>query len=257
MRYRKNLMIIVFGYISMELKMELDTKLTFPCAIKSNNAQMNIGGSAANQAIAAARCGAKTSLIGTIGNDIFGKNILSALRRDGIHSSGIAKKELPTSIINSIFDKNGEKASIIMEGANTDICAEQIPDNLLNEKTLLLLQNDIALEINKDIAKRAKSGGARNIICIEHEQNIDDKLLNYADFIIVNDKILPPKNTNAILVEHKNRAFDAFCGSFSACWQAGLSIERAKQYGHSAAKLAAKNNALPYLCDVEDDIKHR
>ncbi len=249
-------MILVFGHISMELEMETGSPLIFPSKVKSTKAHIDIGGSAANQAIAAARCGAKVSLIGAIGNDLFGKNILGALRREGINSSGIAKCELPTSIINSIINENNEKASVIMEGANADICAEQIPDNLLNEKTLLLLQNDIALEINKDIVARAKAGGARSIICIEHKGNIDNVLLDYTDIVIITgNEILNHKNVNIINVEYESHAFDAFCGSFSACLQAGLSIERAKEYGYSAAELTAKNKTFPYLCDVENSLK--
>ena len=247
-------MILNFGYIYMELQMNLSDSLKFPCSITSDTGYITSGGSAINQIIAAARCGAKTSLIGSIGNDTFGKTILNTLRREGIQTSGIAKCELPTAIINSIINDKGEKASIIMQGANSSISTGQIPDNSLNEKTLILLQNDITLDVNINILKRAKQGASRSIMCLEHGGNIDTSLFDLLDIAIVNDQVSMPKtkDTRIITIKHKDRAFDAFCGSFAACVQAGVNLERAMKYGHLAAELTSKNSSFPYLCDIED-----
>ncbi len=249
-------MIVSFGYICMELQMDISGELAFPCAVKSRNSHLVIGGSATNQAISAARCGAKASLIGTIGNDIFGKTILATLRREGIHSSGIVKSDEPTSIINSITIPNGQQASIIMEGASNNISAKQIPDNLLNEKTLLLLQNDINIETNTDILKRCKKGGAKSIICVSHENNIDKALFDYSDIQIINEQVSYCDNKSTIKVKYTSKAFDAFCGSFAACFQAGLALELSTKYGHVAAQKYMESGSFPYICDIEEDVKN-
>ncbi len=251
-------MIISFGYICMELETPLRAPLTFPCEVKSDNASLKLGGKSANQAIAAARCGAKISLIGAIGNDIFGKTILAALRKEGIHTSGIAKKELASSVINSIIDADGLKASMIMQGANAQISAEQIPDNSLNEKTLLLLQNNIDLDININILKRANKGGARSIMCMEHvhENKVNQDIFDYIDIAIISEDInryisITQENIKVkiVIINHKNRAFDAFCGCFAACLQAGLTLNRSIERGHKAAEKYITDKDFPYLCD--------
>ncbi len=255
--------------------MNLADPLDFPCSIKSSDAYTSIGGSAANQAIAAARCGAKTSLIGAIGNDLLGKTILDTLRREGIASTGIAKKTLPTSIINSIIDMNAQKASITLEGANADISTQQIPSFALNEKTTLLLQNDVDSDVNITVLKRAKECGGRSIMCINHANNLNTALLDNLDMAIINENIktdiekqcFPIKDYivakdaslgGTRLATHTNGCFDAFCGCFAACIQAGMSIEHSIEYAEIAAELTTKKagayNAFPYLGDIEDHI---
>ncbi len=235
--------------------MEIDTPFAFPCSIKSCDSSLNIGGSAANQIIAAARCGAKTSIIGVVGNDLFGKTILNTFRREGVRASGIVKSDDPTSLINSIINMDSQKSSILMEGANEHISAAQIPDSLLNEKTLILLQNDINIDINTDILKRTKSGGARSIICIEHGNNIDKTLFDYSDIQIINNQISCCDTKSTIKISHTNKAFDAFCGSFAACFQAGLNLELSAKYGHAAAQKYIEHDKFPYLCDIEEGLK--
>ncbi len=169
-------MILDFGYLCMTFKLNLPSKINFPCHINTNNSNIRVGGSATNQAIAAARSGAKTALIGTVGNDIFGKTILDTLRREGINSSGIAKSDTQTGIIHEIVNVENEKSVISSSGANLESIASQIPDNMLNERALVLLQTDVTKEINLDILKRTKSRNAKSLICIGDAKNINEEM---------------------------------------------------------------------------------
>ena len=290
----------------MEIQIDLGEKLSFPCTMTPENATVSAGGSAVNQMIAAARCGAKTSIVGSIGEDIFAQHILETLRREGINTAGIAKRKTQTSVINSIIDNEGQKASVIFEGANIDSTAEQIPDSSLNEKNLILLQNDIKTISNINILKRAKNCGAITIMSLNHANNIETSMFEDVDITIINEhafenicnKIhLSGKNrakslatetkthiiiakdhgllgTNATNINGDNNSytkgfdgneiidksgsFDAFCGCFAACIQAGVNLDRSMKYARAAANLTAMKygtyNAFPYLSDIEEII---
>ncbi len=248
-------MILVFGHICMELQASINqASIKFPCSITANSDNIKIGGNAANQAIAAARSGAKTSLIGIIGNDLFGQNILNCLRHEGIQSSGIIKStEKPTGVINSIINKNGAPAKILLSGANSEIKSDLITDSSLNERVMLLLQDDLPNEINLKIIQRSNKKGAISIICFNSAQNIDDSLLNSANISIINDNgnVIINKTHGTKLEIFEN--FNSFCATFAAAKQAGLTMQRAIEYGNAAASLDA-SKGFPYLDDIKSKL---
>lgn len=294
-------MILDFGYLCMTFRLDLSSSFDFPCYMTAEKSHTYVGGHAASQAVAAARSGAKIALIGTIGNDIFGKTILATLRQEGINASGIAKSDTPTGVIHALINHKQQKATIFSANANLESVPEQLPNNMLSERTLILLQNDMTPDINKAILKRAKTRNAYAIMCISHAENIEDTMFDDLDIVILDENILPEiceqlsvpletgvqslaEKTNAHCIITKDQGasgayainkngekheqgitsknaptsqadiFDSFCGTFAASIQARLPLPKAMQYGVSAAKLTAQNDAFPYLGDIEDNL---
>ena len=184
-------MILDFGYLCMTFRLNLSSSFDFPCHMTAEESHTYVGGHAANQAIAAARSGAKIALIGTIGNDVFGKTILATLRREGINASGIAKSDMPTGVIHALINHDQQKATIFSASANLESVPDQLPDNMLSERALILLQNDITADVNKEILKRAKTRNAYAIMCISHTDNIEGTMFNDLDIVIIDENILP------------------------------------------------------------------
>src|SRR3954452_399484 len=56
------------------------------------------GGKGANQAVAAARAGARVRLVGAVGDDDFGAAALQELRNEGIDVSGVRRTTEPTGV---------------------------------------------------------------------------------------------------------------------------------------------------------------
>ncbi len=240
-------MIIVFGHISLNIQTELTQPLTLE---KENNAKTgitDIGGHAAIQAIAAARAGAKVSLCGTIGNDVFGKTILDTLRREGINATSIAKNEASqTGQTITIHTKNTQPLIITIQGANKYTNATQIPDNIFNERTIVLLQNDMPDAINTIITSRAQSKGAKVLLAITNTDQECPELSEKVDMIIDKD----PQNKSG---------FNCFCGTLAACLQAGMNQTQAQKFAQAAGRMAAEKgggySALPYLDDLEKKLE--
>jgi len=77
------------------------------------------GGKGANQAVAAARLGARVAFIGAVGADAFGYEARSVLDAEGIDLSGLIElADDPTGVALILVDRAGENAIAVASGAN-------------------------------------------------------------------------------------------------------------------------------------------
>ncbi|RDU97447.1 ribokinase [Trinickia dinghuensis] len=77
------------------------------------------GGKGGNQAVAAARLGAQVAMIGCVGDDDNGKQLVAGLHRDGIDCNGVATDAaLPTGVAMIVVDDAGQNAIVIVAGSN-------------------------------------------------------------------------------------------------------------------------------------------
>lgn len=106
-------------------------------------------GRGANQAVVAARLGAEVSMIGAVGDDTFGEEILANLTDCGVDTSGV--KIIPDQSSGSahITVVDGDNAIVIVLGANGDVEPQLIAeaDELLADVTCILLQNELPVEV--------------------------------------------------------------------------------------------------------------
>jgi len=80
---------------------------------------MAAGGKGANQAVAAARAGAKVTLIARVGQDLFGDEAVAGFRREGIDCRWIARDpEAASGIALILVDREGENLISVALGAN-------------------------------------------------------------------------------------------------------------------------------------------
>lgn len=145
------------------------------------------GGKGMNQAIAAARAGAKVAMVGKIGDDGFGTRALNTLKREGVSVSGIAVSEtLPTGCATVFIDEAGENQIVVAQGANADVSPDQVPDEILGPQHVLLLQMEIRGESNLNVLERAAKLGATTILNLAPAQTLPREALGHLDYLIVN-----------------------------------------------------------------------
>lgn len=180
-------MLIVFGSINMDFH---TTVGHFPQAgetVLAPHYETHPGGKGANQAFAAARAGAKTALIGKIGDDGMGQRILAHLRRNEVMTSGVARSEtLPTGMASVIKNKKGENIIIAASGANATVKADQVPDDILHDKNVVLMQMELPFAEMMDVMTRAKTHGAKIILNLAPAIKIAPEALKLLDTLIVN-----------------------------------------------------------------------
>jgi len=99
------------------------------------------GGSAANFASAIASLGMKTSIIGKVGNDWFGRFLVSKLRRLGVDTSYVKfDKKINTGIAFTIVNSNNERTMLSYRGANVKLSPNEINEECIKNAKLLQLK---------------------------------------------------------------------------------------------------------------------
>ncbi len=205
-------MIIVFGSLNMDMSVRLEKLPQAGETILSSDYDLNPGGKGGNQALAAARAGAKVAVVGKVGDDNYGRSITEALRRDGVIVSGVAKSDdLPTGTALTARDTTtGQKQVIILSGANVEAAADQIPDEILVPGNVLLMQMELPVEETLSVLERAKQRGCTTILNMAPALDIPKRAIGNLDYLIVNsievkqiaEKLGLSIDSNAIKIAH-------------------------------------------------------
>ncbi|HEY5057411.1 MAG TPA: ribokinase [Gaiellaceae bacterium] len=111
------------------------------------------GGKGANQAVAAARLGARVTMLGCVGDDEFGRSALEELRRAGVDLDRLKVAPGVSSGVALItVDASGENAIVVAPGANLELRAEDVE---LPDADGVLCQLEIPLETVTYVAATA------------------------------------------------------------------------------------------------------
>jgi len=106
------------------------------------------GGKGSNQAVAAARAGAKVSFIGKVGNDPFGDLARSTYQQEGIDARYLLTSHTATGAAAIILDAaTGENSIIVVPGACLDLTPEEVAEmkNLIAGSAIFVTQLELAL----------------------------------------------------------------------------------------------------------------
>lgn len=139
------------------------------------------GGKGANQAIAAARLGARVRLIGAVGNDDDGRAMAANARSAGVDVSAVQITTLPTGVALIIVDAQGENSIVVCPGANTSIDVSAVE---IREDENLLGQLEVPPEVVSELAARTSGFVAVNA---SPADRLPVSLRRRADLIIVNE----------------------------------------------------------------------
>lgn len=100
------------------------------------------GGKGANQAVAAARLGARVALFGCVGGDVVAEEALAGLREAAVEQRWLVK-DAPTGVALITVDSGGETTIVVAPGANAELRPE---DLVLDEAEAVLGQQEIPAE---------------------------------------------------------------------------------------------------------------
>lgn len=142
-------MILVCGSANLDLVVRTP-RLPHPGETVIGSAfQTHPGGKGANQAVAAARLGAKTYFLGKLGKDAFGERLLESLRDSGV-DVGLCWESLePTGIAMILVDEAGQNEIVVAPGANADLHPADVRravDEMEEPPTVALAQLEIPVK---------------------------------------------------------------------------------------------------------------
>ncbi len=141
------------------------------------------GGKGGNQAVAAARMGARVAMAGRIGADDFGARLADGLDRAGVDRAQVTVVPGASGMSVAVVEDGGAYGAVIVSGANLALDGEvAVPPGT----TSLLLQNEIPEAANVAAATRARAAGARVILNAAPARPLSPALLALTDLLVVN-----------------------------------------------------------------------
>lgn len=146
------------------------------------------GGKGANQAVAAARANANVSMIGAIGTDGFGSELLESLSRDNINTSNVFVKEGSSGIAFIVVNDQGENSIVLSRGANGKVGVDDV--QMLVDKfdvDAVLLQNEISLEVTFEVIRLAYGRAKKIYYNPAPAQVIPYDILKMVDVLVLNE----------------------------------------------------------------------
>lgn len=125
-----------------------------------------LGGKGANQAIASARAGAQTAIIGCVGKDIFSQPVMRGLEADGIDVRGVRAVDGPTGVAHIRVDSSGENDIVMVPLANSSISENDVDHGLADasDDDVLMLQLEIPAHIASYSARQAHQYGMKVVL---------------------------------------------------------------------------------------------
>lgn len=175
------------------------------------------GGKGANQAVAAARLGARVRMLGAVGDDADGQGMLQNLRDSGVDTSGVWLGESPTGTALITVDDAGENSIVVCPGANLDVTVDGVA---FGPEEAVLTQLEIPLPTVAALARTVPGFLAINAA---PARELPDALVERADLVIVNETeyaLLPQ-------LAHARRVAVTYGAAGAALLENGAEVARA------------------------------
>src|SRR5579859_2620686 len=139
--------VTVLGSLNMDISVTVP-RLPGPGAtVLGSAARFTPGGKGANQAVAAARLGAITRMVGCVGDDDFGRQLLANLRAEGIDASATrTEPSAPTGLALIAVDEAAENLIIVSPGANHHVGPPDVDAAIATNGDILVISAEIPAE---------------------------------------------------------------------------------------------------------------
>lgn len=184
----KQARVAVVGSLNMDVVVEAMRPPQRGETVMGEAVHFSPGGKGANQGVAAARLGAETTMIGSLGSDPFGQTLLDSLEKNGVETGAVnIVSDTPTGVA-SILLSGGDNSIIVVPGANSRCLPSHVEAqrDRIAGVDVVLLQLEIPLETVLAAARRAKDLGKRVVLNPAPARELPEELYRMTDVITPN-----------------------------------------------------------------------
>ncbi|WP_188497896.1 ribokinase [Pullulanibacillus pueri] len=181
--------ITVIGSINMDLVTEVERPPKQGETVRGLNFYLHPGGKGANQAVAAAKIGADVAMVGCVGDDLFGEQLMDNLKTKGIHIDKVRTLKGKSSGVAQITVHKGNNSIVVVPGANRELSVDHIQEAeaLIKESDVVLLQLEIPIETVVRAAALAHQHNVKVILNPAPFQRLPEALVETVDYITPNE----------------------------------------------------------------------
>ncbi|MDN5709518.1 MAG: ribokinase [Planococcus sp. (in: firmicutes)] len=158
-------MITVVGSINMDLVVGTERFPKQGETVLGNLYTTVPGGKGATQAVAAARLGDQVHIVGAVGSDAFGTQLLSGLKTEQIDTQGVKKTDGASGIANILLSE-GDNRIIVVPGANHELTKSDIDaqKKVIEKSSMVILQLELPIPVVEHTLQLAKELGVPAIL---------------------------------------------------------------------------------------------
>lgn len=149
-----------------------------------------LGGKGANQAVACKRMGANVTMVGCVGDDIFGENFVSFFKTEGFDVNNIKKStSAKTGCSLVTVETSGQNRICMVAGANMDYSSAELNkiENLIKQADVVVTQCEMREEIVDGLAVLCKKHNKKFILNPAPARTFADETLSSVYVITPNE----------------------------------------------------------------------
>lgn len=268
---------MVIGSISTDFVVLTDRRPQVGETVTGNDFQTTFGGKGANQAVASARLGGDVSMVGTVGTDVFGSQLIQNLADNGIVTDNVERVTEKPSGSAHITIADGDNSIVYIPGANNEMTVariEQLKETLLTA-AIVIVQNELPQAVIDEIITFCFENDIKTIYNPAPARVVAAEILEKATYFTPNEsefhQLFPDLTITEGLEKYPNQliltmgskgvyfndgekevqipsykvvpvdttgAGDTFNGAFAVALSKGMSVQSSIQFGNLAASLS-------------------
>ena len=180
--------ILVVGSINMDMVITVSRVPHIGETLSGDGFMTVPGGKGANQALTMARLGGNVKMLGCVGYDSFGAQLIDYLKKSNVDTTSIIQTDKNTGVA-LITVCNGDNMIVLEKGANYMITSQIVLENeeLFRWADLVVMQLEIPWETVMQAAKTAKENGCVVLLNPAPVESFKDEILEFVDIIVPNE----------------------------------------------------------------------
>ena len=179
---------LVVGSLNMDITTKVDNLPKLGETIFGHSFYKSCGGKGANQAVAISKLGMETEILGMVGRDSDGKELIQNLEKYSVKSR-VLESDTPTGRAIITVDKNGDNNIIVIPGSNLDLNKNDIDNNInvIEGSDVVVFQNEIKLETIEYALLRSKELNKITVFNPAPATKLNKSIFENTDYLVVNE----------------------------------------------------------------------
>jgi ribokinase len=182
--------VFVVGSINQDFVLRVQRRPRPGETVTGAELSLHPGGKGANGAVAAARLGAEVAMLGRVGEDAFGRELVENLRINGVDTSWVETVSgAPTGSAFITVTPDGENAIVVSPSANRRLGAGEVEAAAsdLREADVVVAQLEVGVEAIESAARIVTGAGGRLLLNLAPPRELPGELLRLCDPLVVNE----------------------------------------------------------------------